>query len=402
MKFTMKNDNISKSFIYFNLGTLFSSIGSMTFLVTAMGAMSKMGFSVWDIGLFVGTFRFLPSLLSLLFSRFFIRMAHLKYYVPLELASFALSLALAFLVSKPGFNIYSFTTLSLLRAILALPQRANRPAIMKFLEEKADLAHTRPALWLNKVTHGATFFSALIGLSGLTVFSFSTIILFDGFTFLVSAIFSYGVIKYILRMQKSFEEKSEEDAPTLQGLKEGTLIFAKKMPLIFLLDFFLATILIGANMFSVRIAGDQPLLIPLLLMSYGLAVWVGGYLIRFKQFEEKIIWVWPLMGLAFCAVGFFPGRGFLTWGLTFICDLGYWLLFHYLTEMIQKNCNLKDVESVYYARNTLMALYLALGEFAVGGWANSFALTYEGLLRGGLSFGVFFFLLFKYDKKILN
>ena len=398
----MTNEKISKSFIYFNLGILFSSIGTMTFLVTAMGAMSKMGFNVWDIGLFVGTFRFLPTLLSLVFSRFFIRMAHLKYYVPLELTSFALSLALAYLASRPDFNIYSFTALAVFSAILTLPQRANRPAIMKFLEEKAGLGHTRPALWLNKVTHGATFFSAIIGLSGLTVFSLSTIILFDAFTFLVSAACSYGVVKYILQMQNSFEAKSEEEAPTLQGLKEGALIFAKKIPLVFLLDFFLATILIGANMFSVRIAGEQPVLIPLLLMSYGLAVWVGGYLIRFKKFEEKIAWVWPLMGLGFCAVGFFPGRGVLTFGLTFICDLGYWLLFHYLTEMIQKNCDLKDVESVYFARNSLMALYLALGEFAVGGWANSLPLTYEGILRGAIAFAVFALLIFKHDKKVLN
>lgn len=375
---------LRKNFIVFNIGMLVSSIGTMTFLVSSMASLNQIGKTIAEIGIFVGTFRLIPALFSILFNNLFLKLGKVKYYIPLEILSFFMSLVLAYYVKDTHFNILIFTTLAVVRAILSLPQRGNRPYIMKFLEDKMNLAHERPILWLNKVTHGATFFAAILSALGVTYLSLSTIILIDGFTFLISALLSLGVIKLI----KNFEEQNslEETTDQVSKLWLGSKLLIEKLPMISLLDLVLATVLIGANMFSVRVAGKQEILIPLLLMSYGLSVWIGGFLIRIKHFEKYIFWFWPLMALGFYLVSLHPGEGMLTWMLTFLSDLSYWIIFHYITETIQNEFPLSQIDIVHYARNSLMMMYLALGEYGVGFWSNHLVLSLEGIIRALICF----------------
>ncbi len=383
----LSKSELRKNFIVFNIGMLISSIGTMTFLVSSMASLNQTGKNIAEIGIFVGTFRLVPAIVSIIFTNLFLKLSKVKYYIPLEILSFILSMILAFYVRETHFNVIIFTTIAVARAILSLPQRGNRPYIMKFLEEKMNMAHQRPILWLNKVTHGATFFAAILSALGITYLSLSTIIIIDGITYLASALLSIGVIKLIKEYeQQNLEEKSQDQVGQLW---QGSKLLIQRLPLITFLDFILATVLIGANIFSVRVAGNQAILIPLLLMSYGLSVWVGGFLIRIKNFEKYNFLFWPLMAIGFYFVSLHPGEGALTWSLTFLSDLGYWIIFHYITETIQNKYPLSQIDVVHYARNSLMMMYLALGEYGVGFWSAHLSLSTEGLIRALICFAGF-------------
>lgn len=88
----LSKSELRKNFIVFNIGMLISSIGTMTFLVSSMASLNQTGKNIAEIGIFVGTFRLVPAIVSIIFTNLFLKLSKVKYYIPLEILSFILSI----------------------------------------------------------------------------------------------------------------------------------------------------------------------------------------------------------------------------------------------------------------------------------------------------------------------
>lgn len=349
-----------------------SSVGSTTLQISLMVFMKLDGYSLLQIGAVIGGARFAALITSLALGDLADRIQPKALILWTELFSVLISAALAWAWSRGQNGFGLFICLYLLRSGVLAVQQPGRNKIAKLVSDDTYLSNSRQAIWLNKVTHGAMFFAAGISLLAIVLESFYWVIAFDAVTFLVNT--------WII-FRARLDTRSASTAPKKYSVTEKFKDFYRYNFRTALLDLCLAFALCGGNLFTVRMAGNNEAWIPVYLTSYGLAVWVTGYLERINYVRRLHSIIWLAFGFSFFLIGTYPGRGVLTWFLFLVNDHCYWLLFHRYSSAIQTNTPIEKMASVSSARMVQMILILASGELLVGSWQNIVPLFWEGAWR---------------------
>ena len=143
----------------------------------------------------------------------------------------------------------------------------------------------------------------------------------------------------------------------------------------------------GLASFNTRLAGNKQEWNPVLLIFYGLAVWVAGYIERSKLVRRVGPALWIAFGASFWVLGVLPvGVGLVA--ANFVKDVFYWILYHRITTSIQMDTPTEVIGSVSHARMAQMITILALGELAVGAWQNVLPISWDAGWRAVLCVAV--------------
>ena len=365
---------LKNQIVLFYLGSFLSSVGSMTYLVSSMAFMAKMGVSISQIGLFVGCTRFFPLVVSVFYGDLADRVSARKLIVISELMAACASVGLVLAWQPAGQSIFYFTLFSILRGVFLIVQGPGKSRIAKEIAGSDFASNSRTAIWLNKVTHGSALFAAGLGWIAVKFLSIYYVLAFDLLTFFINGIFVWQ-----LSLGDVGVAQADEMRPNILRKFKDLYHFNPKVAVY---DLVLAVIMCGANVFSARIAGPHDELIPLFLASYGLAVWTSGYLERSRFVSSLHLSVWVILGFGYITLGILANTGFGALGVYFICDSAYWTLFHRYSGQIQTQSPLERTASVFSARMIQMLIVLSIGEFVVGAWAEKLPVFWDAAWRG--------------------
>lgn len=365
--------------------TLLSSIGSLTFTICTVAFMLKAGYSLSTVGLTVGASRLFPLVANLV-------CGHLADHLPAkqliygsELLAGCCSLLILMSWNAGPTHFPLFLIATILRATVLAVQLGARTKISKLLSDASYQSNARQAIWLNKAMHGSTLFAAIIGWVAIKYLSLQVVIAFDAFTFLLG-----GLVLLLIELPAT--ERLTTVSFKITQVMKSTLEKFKSLyqfsPRAAGLDLLLAVSMCGTVTLFGRLAGGHEEYIPLLLGSYGLAVWVAGYLERSLIVQKQHALIWLLLGGGYIAAFTYQGSFAVTWLFIFAKDIAYWLLFHRYSSHIQMQTPATDTAAVSSARVAQMTAVLALGEIGVGAWQSSVSLSAEGIWRGVFCFVV--------------
>lgn len=352
-------------------GTLLSSIGSRTFTISSMAFMKLSGYSLLQIGSVVASIRLVDFTTHILFGNVADRLNPRLIIITTEIAGAFLSVMLALAWSKGTNYYYTFFSLLVIRSIVMGIQSPARSKIAKLYSDPSYQSNAQTAIWLNNATHGAMFFAAGFSWFSIKYLNFYWVIGFDFFTFLINGFLLYSVLL------PKISGTTRIDGHFFQWFRE----FYSRNPKIGFYDLLLSIALAGGNIFTIRFTANREELIPIMLSSFGLAVWTAGYLEKKANISKYHSAIWLIFGTSFIMLSMFSENAFLTFMLFVMNDNCYWLLFHRYSVEIQAATRVENMASVSAARMIQMSAVLASGEFLVGWWQKFVPLFWEGAWR---------------------
>jgi len=363
----------------FYFGTLISSVGTFAFNLSLIAFMLKSGFHLGEASLIIGLQRFIPVLIMGLWGQYTDKWSPKATVAVAETIAALTSMALIFIWIGSETNYFLLASVCILRSVVVSIQVGSRSKITKLLSQESYQHNSKHAIWLNKATQGATLFGGVLGWLIILHFSLETAIYFDAFTFLLNGL----IILWLPQIQNQESEK-----PTLSNWKQKFTEYFSFNKRAALLDIFLAFSMMGTMAYISRIAGKDQSWAGIFMGSYGLAVWVAGYLERGFTSKYSTIPYWLLLGLSFFTLGRFSEPGFMVLGVLFIRDLCYWIIFHRISSYIQVDTPASKMGSISSARLSIMITILALGEILVGSGSSYVSVSEESTLRACIGFAL--------------
>lgn len=377
---------------FFYLGTLISSIGSFAFNVSLVAFMLQSGFPLWKASLIIGMNRIVLIIANTFFGHLSDRVSARTVLLITEGIAALATLGLFFVWSEIATNFPLFVILCVTRGAVVSFQTGSRSKLAKIFSDGSFASNKKHAIWLNNATQGATLFGGLVGWAIVSFFDMKTAIIFDGITFFISGLFTFVIpdtvpdpedLKNRIKWQQKFIDLyrySREPA---------------------FLDIFLAMSMMGTVAFQSRIAGSNQSWIGLFLASFGLAVWVAGFLEQRLTHKIRSFPFWIVLGVCFFTLGQFPNAGPSALAIMFVKDLCYWILVHRISAHIQADTPTSQMAGVASARVTVMVGILATGEILVGAWSGIVPIEVEASLRALVGMSVGFCLLARKLKKVV-
>jgi MFS family permease len=363
----------------FYLGTLISSIGSFAFNVSMIAFMLKSGFELWNATAIIGLNRLLFAGVMTSIGHITDRVSARSVVAVTEVIAAGTSLCLYLLWVGADTNYPLFAGLCIARGAVVSFQIGSRAKIAKLLSENSFAGNSKNAIWLNKATQGATLFGGVVGFVIIRYFDFKTAIVLDGLTFIANGFFTillpdFNHVADPAQLHVSWHQKFS-----------NYFKFNKQAAI---LDVVLAVSMMGTVAFQSRMAGVTQSWNGLYLASFGLAVWVAGFLENGITSKLRSAPYWIVLGASFIALGALGGPGPATLIVMFIKDLAYWIILHRISAHIQTDTPSRHTGSVASARMTIMISILAVGEIMVGAWIPVVPVSMDGLLRAVIAISV--------------
>lgn len=373
----------------FYLGTLLSSIGSFAFNVALIAFLLKSNFTLAQATLIIGLQRFVPVVVTGIWGHASDKIPAKILVAVAEGIAALTSIGLILVWNGSSTNYSILMVICVVRSVVVSFQTGSRSKITKFLSDDSYSENSKNVIWLNKATQGATLFGGLFSWIIIQYFNFETAILFDAATFLLNGI--------IAIMIPNFEQPSDLERPVRWNQKfKDFFNFTQKAAI---LDILLALSMMGTVAYMSRLAGGDQSWTGLYMASYGLAVWVTGFLERGITTRLPTFPYWILLGVSFITLGFFHSPSFLTLLLFFLKDFAFWTIFHRISSHIQVDTPISRLGGVISARASIMITILATGEILVGAWANTVSIADESSYRALLCISVGVFLCVSNFKK---
>jgi MFS family permease len=375
----------------FYFGMLVSSVGTFAFSMALIAFMLQSGFPLWQATLIIGLRRFVPVVMTGIWG-------HLTDAVPARM-TVAVAEGIAALTSIVLLLIWhgSSTNYPLLVAIIVARnvvvafQTGSRSKITKLLSDDTYKENSRHAIWLNKATQGATLLGGLFAWVIIKYANLEIAIMFDAATFVLN-----GATVLFL---PDLEIKSAAVYRATWSQKFNDLFrFNKKAVL---LDIVLAISMMGTMAYMARLAGESQSWGGLFMASYGLAVWISGYLERGVTSKFPTFPYWIVLAGSFLVLGALSGPSVLMLFVFFVRDLAFWTIFHRISSHIQIDTPADRTGGVTSARYSIMTLILASGEVLVGAWAGVVPIAAESALRASIALAVGLYLAIAGYKKVV-
>lgn len=356
----------------FYLGQFLSSMGSLTFNLCLVAFMPQAGFDLAQISLILGLQRFIPVFIMGVWGHLTDTLNPKTTVVVLEILAGLLSMSLLLIWNESHTNYIAFLSVCVLRAVLVNFQTGSRVKLSKLLSDGSYQSNAKHAIWQMKATQGATLFAGLMGLVLIKFLSLKTAIILDFISFLAN-----GLIILFIPSHK------EEEKNTFQNIswKQKFSDHFKYNKQAAILDIALAISIGGLISFFARVSGADHIWNALFLTSYGLSVWIAGFLERSaaKKFSSTPFWI--VMSVSFVLLGKFGGPNVESLILMFIKDISYWVILHRISGHIQNDTPAHSIGAVSSARFSIMVIILSVGEILVGAWSSVVPLYIESTLR---------------------
>jgi|GEM_PF-1614302 len=380
----------------FYFGTFLSSVGNMTFTLLAVTFMLKASYTLSDVALLVGLSRFFPLLTTALLGHLADQIHPKRIVLFSEIIALTLSLGilLAWNIGRGGYLF--FVGLVVLRACVMSIQNGGRAKIAKILSDSTYASNAKNAIWLNKVTQGATFFAGILGWLAGQLVSFEYVIAFDSLTFLANGVILWTLPSSLLStlpMPLADKNINQESMILYKSFIKKFSDFYEFASSEAKLDWALAIAMCGFWSLSARTAEIVQISPSYFLISFGAAVWLSGSIERAfpSKFSDEF-W-WSLLALGFASYSLVQKIPLLMITSAFTKDLAYWMLFHRLSTRIQLKSPEAKMAGIASARFFQIVATLSLGEFAVGAWQKVIPLSAEAFLRSLVCTAVLFVLM---------
>ena len=359
----------------FFAGLLISSVGGMTFTIGLIVFMMRAGFGLFQISIIIGLSRLIPIVASTLLGDLADRTTAKTMVLCTELAAGLSSIGILWIWTREDHAYLPLAVFTVIRSVVLAIQSGSRNKLVKELSGDGYESNARNAVYFNKATQGAALFAGLLAWLAFEYINFESVIILDAATFFLN-----GIILLSLSGSGASSVAAGRSSPSItQKFKD----LYHYNPRASRLDVFLALAMMGTASFNTRLAADHQEWNPILSVTFGLAVWVAGYLERSKLALKMGPSLWLFFGMSFTSLGFIPaGPGLVV--MSFVKDTFYWILFHRITTAIQMDTPKEVIGSVSHARSAQMVAILALGELAVGAWQGVLPLSVDGLWRGML------------------
>lgn len=367
----------------FYIGTLVSSVGNMTFNVCLIAFMIKAGFGLADASLIIGLQRLVPVIVTAFWGQHTDRFSPRATVIVCELVAALSSVLLLKIWSGPSSHYVFVLLLCVLRAVVVSFQTGSRTKLVKQLSDGTYSGNSKHAIWFNKATQGATLFSGLLAWYIIGKLTLEAAILFDAATFVASGI---AVLAFA---PKGSDEQLPADA---RAWTEKFRALFKYNPRAASLDLALAVSMMGTVAFMARMADGDQTWTGKFMASYGLAVWLAGFLERKVTCRVSSTPFWIGMGTAFALLGFLGAPSSLVLAIFFVKDLCYWIILHRISSYIQNDSPTALIGSISSARTSAMISILAVGEILVGAWSGFVPLWMEGVARATVLIAVSIYL----------
>lgn len=388
----MKKERVAPLFYF---GMLISSVGSFAYGMSLIAFMLKSGFELWQASLIIGLTRFVPVVTTALWGHLTDVLPARKTVAVAEGIAGLTSAALLLIWSDANTNYPLLVVVCILRSIVVSFQTGSRGKITKLLSDDSYKANSRNAIWLNKATQGATLFGGLVAWIIIKHFTLQTAIVVDAVTFIIN-----GGIAFMI---PDFETKTSADATEKTSWIQKFRDFFNFNSRAAMLDAVLALSMMGTMAFMARMAGNDQSWTGLYLASFGLAVWISGYLERGITSNFSTLPYWITLSGSFVVLGLLKGPGPLTLFIFFLKDMSYWIIYHRISTHIQIDTPSNKMGSVISARMAIMVTILAVGEILVGAWSHVVPIAFECFGRGFIAIFVGGILLITgYRKAVLN
>lgn len=359
--------------ILFYSGTLISSIGSFTFNICLVAFMIQSGFDLFHVSLILGLQRLVPILITGGLGHRTDEFSPKLIVVIAELGAAAASLGILWSWSIGHSGYWFLVAFSLLKTSTVAFQIGSKAKLTKLLSDDSYASNSKHAIWFNKVTQGATLFAGICAWPMIKYLNFQTAIWFDLLTFATN-----GLIVWTIQFK---DEAATVAVASMQTIFSKFRDFYRYNGRAAILDLLLAITMMGTTSFTARLAGDDQLWIAVLIGSYGIAVWVSGFIEKSQKIKSHPLALWAGLGVSYALLGMYAGLGSITVALSLCKDIFYWLLFHRISSHIQMDTPQSVMGAVSSARSTQMVFVLASGELMVGAWSKVVPIFFDGLWR---------------------
>lgn len=360
--------------VLFYFGQFLSAMGSLTFNLSLVAFMPKAGFDLAQISFILGLQRFFPVVIMGAWGHLTDVLGAKKTVVVLQILAGLLSVSLLFVWNDSNTSYLAFMALCVLRATLVNFQTGSRVKISKILSDGSYKSNAKHAIWQMKATQGATLFAGLVGIILIKFLTLKVAIILDLVTFVAN-----GLIVFFM------PDDEKQTTQTAVSWKQKFLDHFRYNRQAAILDIGLAISVGGLISFFARVSGADYIWNALFLTSYGLSVWVAGFLERSfaKKFSTAPFWIF--MAVSFVLLGKFGGPNIESLALMFIKDVSYWIILHRISGYIQNDTPAHAMGGVTSARFAIMIVILSIGEIVVGSWSNTVPLWAESLIRASIA-----------------
>lgn len=309
----------------FYLSTLVSSIGSFTFNMSLIAFMLEGGFHLGHASLIIGLQRLVPILVTGLWGHLTDTLSPRKTVAVAEVLAALLSVGLLFLWTGGQTPYPSLVALCVLRSVVVSFQAGSRIKITKIFSGDGYKSSSKHAIWFNKATQGANLFGGVFAWFFIKFLSMESAIIFDALTFVFAGAVAWMIPDDGTGSSTTTQESWRQKFKDLFAFNGRAAVF----------DIVLAVSMMGTVAFFSRMAGQDQSWAAMYLASFGLAVWVAGFLENGVTSKFSSMPFWILQGASYCGLSLLPDPGFLSLGVIFIKDLSYWVLLHRISSHIQ-------------------------------------------------------------------
>lgn len=359
----------------FFLGTLLSSVGSMTCTVAMVAYLLRIGQGLETIGAILGLSRIASAMTSMVVARVADAWSPRAFVLIAETAAGLATVAMLATLPAQGEPVMAFGLAYALRTCIVGAQAGARGKLSKTLSDGTQAGDSKSAAWLNIATQGSTIFAGLASWVAIEAIDFRWILLFDALTFIIC-----GLLMATLPMIVANGVTFKVDAMPFQGVR--SLYRHGGIAAVF--DLLLALVLAGTSTLDARLANGSPTLLAGFLIAYGAAVWLAGPLAQQTWVQRWASLLWLGLGLSFVALTALPGFGSLTLLLAFAKDLFYWILLHHISGQILHRIPVSESGGAHAARMAIMIIVISAGDYAVGALAQVLPLALEGIWRAAV------------------
>jgi MFS family permease len=381
----------SRAFLFY-IGQFLSAMGSLTFNLSLVAFMPGAGFDLAQISMILGLQRFVPVFVMGIWGHLTDSFSAKKTVVTLELLAGVLSISLLMVWNDSSTNYFLFLALCIFRAILVNFQTGSRVKLSKLLSDGTYQSNAKHAIWQMKATQGATLFAGLVGIVLIKFLTLKIAIILDFVTFILNGI----CVLFI-----PTEEGDAQSQKTATSWRQKFADHFKYNKQAAILDIGLAVSIGGLISFFARVAGADHVWNALFLTSYGLSVWIAGFLERSLAKKFSTVPFWIVMSLSFALLGLFAGPNVESLILMFIKDISYWIILHRISGHIQNDTPMRAIGSVSSARFAIMVVILSIGEILVGAWSNTVPLWAETLGRALVALTIGLALVFSRKSEVI-
>lgn len=235
------------------------------------------------------------------------------------------------------------------------------------------------------VNYGSVIISNLISWYAIKWQGFQFILILDGVTFLFNGFLVWFSLR---RLVSAADEKVYFKNPFLKFKS-----YFQNCRSVAIADILLNFCVFGTNILMLRLAGKYVEWVPMLLVTFGLAVWVSSWLLKhFDPFRLNGI-SWYLLPVTFLLMMVGRGNFIITVCAVFLRNVLYWNVSNIHSQLVQVSSPVNKIGAISSARNALATLILGSGELIVGNLVANISLETELATRSllALLFAVFVF-----------